>query len=275
MNNLTVFTADYEGQSVRITPDGRVSVFDAIAAFRGTSCNPHQIWGDLQKNHPEVLHFTDNFQFPGRGQRPTPVTYEEGLYQILMLLPGAKAAEFRKWAAEILANYRRQRQEPVEQKPITPTMATLSEIDLLFAPLVGFGIRAELVQSVKLTAISKSIPHLTVAAEEAKRLLSSTLVVAEIPLSPTQLGEKIVEQLGLSKKISAQSVNEALQNAGLQVSQTSIDRHGKSKKTWQLTPEGEKYGQMQMDTAKGHNKTIFVPRWFVSVIPVIIQRFSE
>ncbi len=41
----------------------------------------------------------------GRGQHPTPVTDEEGLDQILMLLPGSNAAEFRKWAASILTRY--------------------------------------------------------------------------------------------------------------------------------------------------------------------------
>ncbi|MFB2934982.1 hypothetical protein ACE1B6_06860 [Aerosakkonemataceae cyanobacterium BLCC-F154] len=56
--------------------------------------------------------------------------------------------------------------------------------------------------------------------------------------------------------------------------ETIIDRNGKAKKTWHLTTEGENYGQMQMDTAKGHHKTVFVPRWFTSVIPVIIEQFS-
>ncbi len=95
MNNLTVFSAEYEGQSVRITPDGRVSVFDAIAAFRGTSCNPHQIWGDLQKNHPEVLALCHNFQFPGQGQRPTPIIAKEHLELILDSLPSISLVKRR------------------------------------------------------------------------------------------------------------------------------------------------------------------------------------
>jgi hypothetical protein len=52
----------------------------------------------------EVTTFCSNFKFPGRGQRDTPVATEEGIYQILMLCPGQRGAEFRAWAAGILAD---------------------------------------------------------------------------------------------------------------------------------------------------------------------------
>lgn len=106
MSNLSVFSEQFDGQEVRITSDGAVSVLDAIAAVMKVK-NPSKTWKDLQVNYPEVLTFSYDFKFPGRGQKKTPVVDEEGLNQLFMLLPGKNAAEFRKWASSILARYRR------------------------------------------------------------------------------------------------------------------------------------------------------------------------
>lgn len=106
MSKVSVFKEQFDGKDVRITEDGRVSVWDAIAAFANIK-NPRDAWDSLTERFPDVVAETDKFKFPGRGQRPTPVANEEALYNIFMLLPGSKAAEFRKWASSILTRYRR------------------------------------------------------------------------------------------------------------------------------------------------------------------------
>ena len=126
MTNLSFFNAQYDGYNVRITPDGKVSVFDAIVATLKKE-NPRSDWSRLTQTHPEVVALCDNFQFPGRGQRPTPVTDEEGLYQILMLLPGSNAAEFRSWEASILARYR-QGDTTLAEEVIDRTESTSSDV---------------------------------------------------------------------------------------------------------------------------------------------------
>jgi prophage antirepressor-like protein len=105
MNNLTVFEFDCSGSTIRSTEDRRFSVYDVLVAF-GVADKSHtrETLKRIQDKHSEVNGFCVNFKFPGRGQRDTPVATEEGIYQILMLCPGQRGAEFRSWAAGILAD---------------------------------------------------------------------------------------------------------------------------------------------------------------------------
>jgi len=52
--------------------------------------NPRKAWERLTESHPEVVTKCDHLQFPGPGQRDTPVAKtKEDAYYILGLLPGA------------------------------------------------------------------------------------------------------------------------------------------------------------------------------------------
>ena len=53
----------------------------------------------LTEAHSEVATYCCDFKFNGQGQRGTPVT--DAITQILMLLPGHAAADFRKSSAKI------------------------------------------------------------------------------------------------------------------------------------------------------------------------------
>lgn len=91
---------DFPGQ-VRVTPDGRVSVYDSIGYTTGNK-NPHDIWKRMAEPYPEVLAKCENFQFPGKGQRETPVATLEVFLEILVLLPGRVAAMVRERAVRTL-----------------------------------------------------------------------------------------------------------------------------------------------------------------------------
>jgi hypothetical protein len=66
--------------------------------------NAKNVYDRLAASNLELTTICSKFKFPGRGQRDTPVATEEGIYQILMLCPGQRGAEFRAWAAGILAD---------------------------------------------------------------------------------------------------------------------------------------------------------------------------
>jgi hypothetical protein len=106
MASISIFAGEYEGTTIRVTEDGRFSVFDVLVAFGVCDklSNAKNVLKRLSDNHSEVTTICSNFKFPGRGQRETPVATEEGLYQVLMLCPGKRGAEFRKWAAGILSD---------------------------------------------------------------------------------------------------------------------------------------------------------------------------
>lgn len=97
---LPFLPGDFGGE-VRFTDDGRVSVYDAIGFTTGHA-NPRQAWNDLIERVPEVVQKVDNFQFPGRGQRLTPVASLQVFLEILVTLPGKIAAAVREQAVGTL-----------------------------------------------------------------------------------------------------------------------------------------------------------------------------
>ncbi len=65
-SNSSVFIGfeDFGGK-VRFTPDGRVSVYDAIAFSTGHK-NPYQVWKDLIERDSVFLRKTEEYKFEGR-----------------------------------------------------------------------------------------------------------------------------------------------------------------------------------------------------------------
>ena len=163
------------------------------------------------------------------------------------------------WVQEWIATKR----NPIHT--IAPAEPTIAEIEKVFAPLYKLGIKEGLIKSAVLTSIASSIPRLELSAENAKQLISASLPVEEVPVSPTKLGIIFADQKDLDKPPSGQKVNQALLTAGFQFKN--------SDKEWQLTETGKKYGQQQFETARKKNKTIVVIRWFPSVLKKICTYF--
>ena len=112
LSSLEVF--EFGGQSIRFSGDRRFSVYDVLVAF---GCYSNQdtariTFKRILDKYSEVSTFCSDFKFPGRGQRETPVATEEGIYQILMLCPGKRGAEFRSWAAKIVRERREEESNP-------------------------------------------------------------------------------------------------------------------------------------------------------------------
>ena len=156
-------------------------------------------------------------------------------------------------------------QPKVEIASSPPVEPTIAEIEQVFAPLYKLGIKEGLIESAKLTSIAVSIPRLEPSVENAKQLISASLPVEEVPVSPTKLGIIFANQNDLDKPPSGQKVNQALLAAGFQ--------YKDSENNWQLTETGRKLGQQQFETAKKKNKTIVVIRWFPSVLKKIELHF--
>jgi hypothetical protein len=82
MAQATVFTLNNE--PVRFTPEGKVSVVDAIRVVTNSN-SPGAIWDSLKTEHPEVLMHCESYLFQTEG--PIPVVNSEGWETIWMLLP--------------------------------------------------------------------------------------------------------------------------------------------------------------------------------------------
>lgn len=152
---------------------------------------------------------------------------------------------------------------------------TLKAIEYIFAGLAKLGLKTELVESAKLSAIALTLPNLSEAAEVGKQLLSTQMAIPELPMSPTKIGKIITQQLCLEKPISARRINETLVQFGFQIAERVTNAKGKTQLQYTLTEKGEQYARLQLDTAQGHNKTVYVVRWFESIIPLIIDEFKD
>lgn len=52
----------FDSDPVRFTPDGRVSVLDAIEALVQSEC-PASLWDDVKKKHPEIMRHCGSYAF--------------------------------------------------------------------------------------------------------------------------------------------------------------------------------------------------------------------
>ncbi|MGA0200137.1 MAG: DUF559 domain-containing protein [Prochlorotrichaceae cyanobacterium] len=86
MANLSVFAGEFDGSTIRVTEDGRFSVYDVLVAFKVCDQpNCQKTLKRIQDKYPEVVQKNDNLKFPGRGQRETPVATEEAILEILAI----------------------------------------------------------------------------------------------------------------------------------------------------------------------------------------------
>lgn len=100
---MSIISFDGFDEQIRMTEDGRYSVFDIIQ-FCGKK-NPRDSWKSLTEQHPEVVGKSDNFKFPGPGQRETPVAGRENLLYIIGLLPGSIGRAYREEAAKVFLQF--------------------------------------------------------------------------------------------------------------------------------------------------------------------------
>lgn len=69
---------------LRFTPDGKVSVIDAIRAVSDSDC-PTTIWENLKEAYPEILIYCEDYSFQEEDQ--VTVIDSKGWEKVWVLLP--------------------------------------------------------------------------------------------------------------------------------------------------------------------------------------------
>ncbi len=92
---------------VRVTEDGRLSVFDFISVCAESTDRkyPHYTWNRLTVRFPDLTAKCSHFKFTGRAQKETPVCDKQTALEILGLLPSATGKKYRELAAELVRTY--------------------------------------------------------------------------------------------------------------------------------------------------------------------------
>jgi prophage antirepressor-like protein len=255
MSNLTIF--QFESHEVR---------------FIGTADSPWWVAADVcaavdVKNASQAIERLDDDEramFNIGRQGEAWCINEPGLYSLILTSRKPQAKRFKKWVtSEVLPSIRKtgkydlpQALQPLELP--TPTAQEISELfDLI---LGGAGLDPRLIAGVKLNAIASYNPALLAATEIAKSALS--IPVDEQLLRPTSLGEKLASLTG--EKWSAVRVNKLLADQGFQISNPD----GKNP-AWLPTEIGSQHGQIVLDTAKGHGKTVQSLQWHLSILEAL------
>jgi len=65
---------------LRFTPDGKVSVIDAIRAVTNSN-RPYSVWENLKAEHPEILIYCEDYSF--QGEDPIPVIDSRGWERVM------------------------------------------------------------------------------------------------------------------------------------------------------------------------------------------------
>lgn len=250
---------------IRITPDERYSVFDVIEVIGGKK-NPWDAWDTLSEQFPEVLGKVEDFKFPGRGQRLTPVTNKEGLLHIIGLLPGTVGRTYREDAAKLMLSKIEKRSDEFLQKPeefaLPPAPKEIAEA---IASVFCMGtIDPNLVQGLIANEIGNAYPALKPHMEAAKRLLP--LPVEQELLTVTALAKKYIQETGKplsrnnTERGNAIALNKLLTELGLQIKNTG------GNPDYLPTDTGEPYSKVVLQEGKESNKTCQQLRWHPKVI---------
>lgn len=250
---------------IRVTPDKRYSIFDVVEVVGGKK-NPYETWKRLTDDYPEVLTKCEDFKFPGKGQRLTPVVTKEGLLYLIGLLPGAVGRTYREDAAKLMLSKIEGRLDEVVQKPDNLALPPApKEIAEAIASVFCFGtIDPNLVQGLIANEIGKAYPALKPHMEAAKKLLP--LPVEQELLTVTDLAKRYVTQTGkvLTEKNTdrgnAIALNKLLVSLGLQ----SPNPEGNP--NYLPTESGKPFSKLVLQEGKGSNKTCQQLRWHPAVI---------
>lgn len=267
---------DFEGVEVRVvgTIDAPEWVAQDICACLGLADTSKAV-ETLEPDEKD----TKNVRTLGGNQEMLTVT-EAGLYRLIFKSRKPVAKRFQRWVFhEVLPAIRKNSTYSINSTS-EPTECSLrllpvDAIATASAVLKKAGISGGQVASWELGQYAKYDSSNAPVYEDGKRLLSSQMAIQEVPMSPTEIGKEIALKMNWPKVPSAQKVNQALIDAGLQVAERSFNSKGKPRVNYHLTEIGKRYGETVIDTARGHGKTVFHVRWFKSVIPVVSEYFQQ
>ncbi|WP_414589500.1 hypothetical protein [Scytonema sp. PCC 10023] len=271
MNVLTL--AEYG--TIRTTEDNRFSIFDTIRVIGGKR-NPHETWKRLCVEYSEVLTKCDNFQFPGAGQRPTPVADTEGIFYIIGLLPGSVGHAYREAAAREMCRKFGKKYEDVVVKSnnalIPPSPQEMVEV---FSAI--FGVVKDMDDRLIARFIAEQVAEAHPQYKPYLKAAAPMFVVQtkDEAVTVTVLAKMYIERTGkeLSKNNTdlgnAIAFNKILIDSGLQTENPNKAAKKDGQPAYLPTEMGKEYAQVVFQQGASSKKTIQQLRWYPSVLDVL------
>lgn len=296
MTNISVFS--FEDCEVRFVGTAEKPEWVAADVCKILGLNTSEAVNGHKRNKPDGTVYYDGgldqdekgmviLHTPGGEQEVLTVT-EPGLYRLIFKSRKPVAKRFQRWVFhDVLPSIRQTGNYAVSDPSATPsttppnsdTLLSLQDqlavLSYVFDGFINAGVDRKLVESAKIGAIAAQFPTMTPALESAKHALMLQTPDSGRRYSPTELGKMLAAQLGREKPIRAADINQALKQAGLQACEHHTNAKGEKKTTWHLTPDGEKYGRVFLESAQGHSKTVPVIRWLPAILEAIAAQFTD
>ncbi len=260
----------FENQVIRVvgTPDAPKWVGADVCAVLEIANNRDAL-SRLDDDEKDDVVIIDSI---GRQQIVKAIT-ESGLYSLVLTSRKPKAKKFKKWlTSEVLPAIRKTGSYSLTT-PQSQTHFPKAAIEIATECLKEAGISEQQSQLWKLDQYSKySQGTEQLVFSEAKKLIASKGELATLPLSPTELGQRVGEKLG-TDTISARKINRFLIECGLQIPIEKISKKsGRKKIVYDLTDLGRQYGHIELTSAKHSDGTVVTQvRWFESVVDILTE----
>ncbi len=142
-----------------------------------------------------------------------------------------------------------------------------STVDTISSWLEQAGLDKTSIAEWKLNVLAEKFPAVGNITNSAKRLVGTKDSQEVSGLIVSQLAEKVSESLGT--KVTAAAVNKALHSLGFQEFTKPGSRERK------LTEKGKQYARSILTTSKTNQWSGAQLLWFDSVIPVLVESWSE
>ena len=256
--------------------------------FVGTANNPWWVAADICtvldiKNVSQKLQTLDEDERSmlniGR-QGEAWCVNEFGLYSLILSSRKPEAQKFKKWVTnEVLPAIRKTGSYSITPETVTNKLSEAAFIlDIAARSAVTAGVDPEIAEQLRLEGLAKLFPEYGDVLLMQKNAIASVKPLPELPMTPTEIGEKLAVRLGYVK-ISAFKVNSKLLELGYQVSITRIKKsNGKEiHDYYQATEKGKNHSQLQMSAyIQGEGKSTKPQlRWFSSIVQILANNWEE
>ena len=200
---------------------------------------------------------------------------ESGLYSLILTSRKPQAKKFKKWVtSEVLPAIRKTgRYSLANPQSQAQTYLPKTAIEIAAECLKEAGISDQQSQLWKLDQYSKySQGTEQLVFEEAKKLIASKAELPTLPLSPTEVGQRVGEKLA-QDALSARKINLLLIECGLQIPIEKIGKKSGRKKTvYELTDLGRQHGHLELTSARhSDGAAVTQVRWFESVVEILTE----
>jgi prophage antirepressor-like protein len=224
---------------------------------------------------------------PGGDQKMICIN-ESGLYSLILSSRKPQAKRFKKWVTrEVIPTIRKTGSYSLsllDDEPISPNSASSSKeylsvqdqlavIGYVFDGIAKTDVDRKILESAKISAIAAQFPQMAPALEATKQSLMLQTPDQGLRYNVTELGKTLAQKLGLDEDIKPTEINEALEQAGLQVAEYRTSSKDKKYKVWNLTEAGKSYGRILLQSARGNSKTVPSLRWLSEVLDEIAHLF--